>query len=69
MNSLFQVIKSIIKNATANEKGTGIGLLLVKEMVENHNGRIWLESSLGRGITFFVSLPYNYKYLKNVLDI
>lgn len=42
---------------TNNEKGTGLGLLLTKEMVEKNGGQIWFESELGKGTTFFVSFP------------
>jgi signal transduction histidine kinase len=40
-------------------QGEGIGLALVRRMVERHGGRIWLESSAGVGTTFFVALPAN----------
>ncbi|MDY0212823.1 MAG: ATP-binding protein [Desulfuromonadaceae bacterium] len=37
--------------------GLGLGLALVKEIVEGHNGKVWVESKEGKGSTFFVELP------------
>ena len=44
-------------NAPEDLPGTGLGLSIVKSIVDNHDGRIWVESDLGHGTTFTVVLP------------
>jgi len=41
----------------ADTKGTGLGLAIVKSIVDSHHGRVWVESTLGRGASFCVVLP------------
>ena len=50
-------IFGLFNKLDANSDGTGIGLALVKRIVEVHGGRIWVESKAGNGSTFFFTLP------------
>lgn len=60
-NSLFSLDLSVTQPGTQGEKGTGLGLLLCKEFVERHGGRIWVTSKLGKGTIFRFSIPENSK--------
>jgi PAS domain S-box-containing protein len=51
---IFQALKRLHPKAT---QGEGIGLALVKRIVERHGGTIWFESAAGQGTTFYVNLP------------
>jgi len=44
-------------NVLESSKGSGLGLAIVKSIVESHQGRVWVESTLGHGSTFIVVLP------------
>src|SRR5579863_7918603 len=54
---VFEQFKQVGDTLTDKPKGTGLGLPICKEIVEHHDGKIWLESDLGQGSTFYFMLP------------
>ncbi len=57
IEKLFRLDVQITTDGTKKEKGTGIGLILCKEIITKHNGDIWVESEAGKGSKFFFSFP------------
>jgi len=57
-HKLFQAFgKTSVKPTSKKESSTGLGLLIVKKIMEAHDGRVWLLSEHGKGTEFFFSLP------------
>lgn len=54
---LFQKFYRVDNSATRTIGGTGLGLFICRKIVELYNGRIWAESELGKGSTFYINLP------------
>ncbi len=60
---IFAKNSNLTTYGTNNEKGTGLGLTLCKEMIENNNGTIWVKSTSRKGTCFYFTLPkINKKY-------
>ena len=59
LEKLFRIDEGDSTRGTNDEKGTGLGLILCKEFIENHGGTIGAESKEGKGSTFYFSLPNN----------
>jgi signal transduction histidine kinase len=56
-NKIFNKLTSFTTYGTASEKGSGLGLMLCKDLVENNKGKIWFTSTPGEGSTFSFTIP------------
>ena len=63
IEKLFSIQTHFSQRGTAGESGTGIGLILCKELVELNGGELWIVSTPGKGSKFFFSLPLNSAYV------
>lgn len=59
IKTIFERNQHFSSSGTANEQGTGLGLMLVKDFVKKNNGTISVKSSIGKGTIFTISLPTN----------
>ncbi|WP_407356054.1 response regulator [Methanolobus sp. WCC5] len=57
---LFRAFSQIDSSSCRRYEGTGLGLVLVKSFVEQHNGRIWVESEYGKGSSFIIEMPFKF---------
>ncbi len=56
---IFERFYRVDPSRSRNDGGAGLGLAIVKQMVQVHGGKVWVESKVGQGSTFFVTFPIN----------
>ena len=57
IEKIFKIDMQHTTLGTDDEKGTGLGLIICKELIEKNGGKIWIESEIKKGTKFFVTLP------------
>jgi two-component system sensor histidine kinase GlrK len=57
LTTIFEKFQQVNTQASYKTKGTGLGLAIAKQVITHHGGKIWAESKLGEGSTFFILLP------------
>jgi hypothetical protein len=57
LDSIFERFQQVDSSDSRNHEGTGLGLAICQSIVQQHGGRIWVESVIGEGSTFYFTLP------------
>ncbi|MBA3584614.1 MAG: hypothetical protein H0W36_08840, partial [Gemmatimonadetes bacterium] len=58
LEEVFEAFRQVDASSTRPYQGVGLGLAICKQLIELHGGRIWVESSLGKGSAFRFRVPY-----------
>ena len=68
LESIFERFQQVDASDSRSKGGTGLGLAICRHIIEEHNGRIWVESILGQGSTFYINLPLNKSGIARLWD-
>ena len=67
LETIFERFQQVDSSDSRDHEGTGLGLAICRSIVQQHNGRIGVESQLGKGSTFYFTLPLSEK-VKTLTD-
>ena len=59
LESIFERFQQVDASDSRSKGGTGLGLAICRHIIEGHDGKIWVESVLGEGSTFYIQLPFS----------
>ncbi len=59
VDNLFRLDIQTSRKGTEGEPSTGLGLIICKDFIDKHGGKIWAESEEGKGSAFYFTLPIN----------
>ena len=59
VDNLFRIDVQTNRPGTEGEASTGLGLIICKDFIEKYCGKIWVESEVGKGSIFYVTIPSN----------
>jgi signal transduction histidine kinase len=68
LESVFERFHQVDASDSRRKDGTGLGLAICRNIIEQHEGKIWVESSLGHGSIFYFSLPMNNEQQTSISD-
>jgi signal transduction histidine kinase len=66
LKKIFNKFYQVYTGDNRKNEGTGLGLFICRNILQKHNSKIWVESQVGKGSTFYIEIPYLHKMIVNL---